>query len=64
MWDSEPAAKAFAEAYRSTIAARTAAAGHAGKIALRQDGARVFIVDGDDAAAVMDALVAGAKITP
>lgn len=62
VWDSELDAKAFADAYGSTIAARLAAAGHTGKIAVKLDGKRVFVVDGDDSPAVMDALVAGAKI--
>jgi hypothetical protein len=63
-WDSEADAKRFADAYASTVAARLAAPGHSGKIAVRTAGARVFIVDGDDDPAVMDALVAGAKIDP
>jgi hypothetical protein len=63
-WDSELDAKAFADAYASTIAARMAAAGHTGKIAVKLVGKHVFVVDGDDGAAVMDALVAGAKIDP
>jgi hypothetical protein len=63
-WDSELDAKAFADAFESTIAARMAAAGHTGKIAVKLAGKHVFIVDGDDSAAVMDALVAGAKIEP
>ena len=63
-WDTEADAMQFAETYKSTIAARNAAPGHVGPIAVKLDGKNVFIVDGSDAPAVMDALVKGAKIAP
>jgi hypothetical protein len=61
-WDSDADAKRFHDAFRSTLDARLAAAGHAGKIATKLVGSRVFIVDGSDDPAVMAALVSGAKI--
>jgi len=61
-WDSAADAKAFSDAYQATVPARLGAAGHTGKIWVKLDGTRVLIVDGGEDPAVMDALVAGAKI--
>ncbi len=73
LWDTPNDAKEFADAYVATLKARfpsadtsNAAAGVArsdfGKVWVKVDGAKVFIVDGGDDPKVMDKLVAGAKL--
>jgi hypothetical protein len=70
VWDSETDAKQFAAAYRSSLAARFPGAKPSaegvvrpdgGEVHVRQLGARVYIVDGGDQAA-LDALVKTAKL--
>ena len=59
VWDTPYDAQLFARAYRSTIDARTKAAGHTGKILVKADDRKVLIVDGGDEA-MLAALATGA----
>ncbi len=61
-WDTDDAAKRFAQAYSSTTTARLAGKGHTGKIAVQNVGKQVFVVDGGEDDKLIDALVHGAKI--
>lgn len=71
VWDTADDARQFADAYAASLAARfpgggSLAAGIArpdgGRVFVRVAGDRVFIVDGADDAAVMDALVKSTKL--
>src|SRR3954468_19767557 len=57
-WDTPDDAQRFARAFRSTIDARIKAAGHTGKIFVKQHDRKVFIVDGGDEA-LLDTLTHG-----
>ena len=62
VWDTPYDATLFAKAYRSTIDARMKAPGHTGKIFVKENDRKVFIVDGGDDPSRIDKLAAAAKI--
>ncbi len=74
VWDTAADAKEFADAYTTSLAKRFAGGtgdplttgfqrpGNAGKIFLKLDGARVYVVDGADDASALAELVRGAKL--
>ncbi|HEY5928032.1 MAG TPA: hypothetical protein VIV11_40375, partial [Kofleriaceae bacterium] len=61
IWDTPADAKQFAAAYEASVAKRFP--GKERKVAIKTDGAKVFILDGDDDAKLFVTLIKGTKFS-